>query len=360
MRKIKILFFISFLYATASAQETSDCSKVLKRAQKIYDTGEIEKVEGTLSECLESGGFTNAEKTEALKMIILCNLFDDNILEAEKNMISLLKTNPDFVPKPTDHQELKELYKKFRIDPLWIIDFMGGVNFTYGYLLQDYTLDHYSPDLNNESSYSKYKSKLGINAGFQVNYLIKNLWRIQSGFTYRTQNFSTNDSYNVKALGSDSAQQISEAEVSTTLLEVPLGITKEFGRKNIVPHIGFGGAVTYLIGSNHLLERTYLIDGAAAPATGTAVSTLSQNQNLNFVTYLKTGLRYKIGLRGKVILDVKFNFGLLNQTSEDNRYSNSELIYKYYFVPDDFLLHNLSFNVGYSQLLYKPKKLKNK
>lgn len=359
-KSIKILFILCFCCSLVHAQEISDCSKTLKKAQQIYDAGEIEKVEGTLEECLTNDGFTTAEKTEAIKLIIQAHLFDDNIVGAETRMIELLKTNPDFKPKGTDHQEIKELYKKFRTDPLWIIDFMGGVNFSYGYLLQDYTLDHNSPDLDNDATYSDYDSKLGINAGLQVNYLIKNLWRVQSGFKYRTQNFTTDDGYNLKTFGTDSAQQISDAIVSTSLIEIPLGITKEFGRKNIVPHIGFGTAVTYMIGSNHLLERTYLIDGAAAPATGTAVGTLQQNENLNFVTYLKTGLRYKIGATGKVIFDVKFNFGLLNQTSVKDRYANSELVYKYYFIPDDFLLHNLSFNVGYSQLLYKPKKLKNK
>ena len=355
--KNRIIIISSFILLSINtfAQEDSDCSKTLKKAQIIYDAGEIEKVEGMIQACIEDG-FTKTEKTEAYKLLILVNLFEDNQPAAESKMIDLLKTNPDFKPKFNDHKEIKDLYAKFRTDPLFIIDFLGGVNFAYGYLLSDYSIDHSVSDLNNEKSYSKYKAGLGVNGGFNVNYYIKNLWRVHSGFSYRTQSFTTDDTYG--SIGtSDSTQQITEAIVSTTVLEIPLGITKEFGRKVLTPHVGVGGAINYLIGSNHLLERQYLIEGAA-PAQGPSIATLPETRNLNFAVYGKAGIRYKIGLTGKIIVEAKFNMNLLNQTNSNNRYQNSELIYKYYFLPDDYLLHNLSFSVGYSQLIYKPKKIK--
>ena len=61
-----ILLFTSFLL---KAQEESDCAKTLKNAQKVYDSGEIEKVEALLISCLEDG-FTRAQKTEALKVTL--------------------------------------------------------------------------------------------------------------------------------------------------------------------------------------------------------------------------------------------------------------------------------------------------
>ena len=150
-KKIIITILLSFTTLLISAQEESDCAKTLKKAQKIYDSGEIEKVEELLLNCLEEG-FDRSQKTEALKLIVLSNLFDDDLVSADNNMLKLLKANPDFIPKSNDHQEIKSLYAKFRTDPLIIIDFMAGVNLSYGYLMTAYAVDH-------NSSYSSYCPK---------------------------------------------------------------------------------------------------------------------------------------------------------------------------------------------------------
>ena len=121
MRK-NLLITLPFIFMAifSIAQEDSDCSKTLIKAQRIYDSGEIEKVEQLIRACMEDG-FTKAQKTDAYQLIILVNLFEDDMLKAELNMVELLKHNPDFKPKSNDHQEIKDLYKKFRTDPLLII-----------------------------------------------------------------------------------------------------------------------------------------------------------------------------------------------------------------------------------------------
>lgn len=343
-----ILLFVSFFL---KAQEESDCSKTLKNAQKVYDSGEIEKVEALLTNCLEDG-FTRAQKTEALKLIVLANLFDDDLISADKNMIELLKTNPDFKPKSNDHQEIKSLYSKFRTDPLLIIDFMTGVNLSYGYLMTAYAVDH-------NSSYSSYFPKTGINGGFVAHYLIGKLWRVNTGFFYKNKKYNIYNTYNkVSGLDpEDTTVQVIDANVDISSIEIPFGISKEFGRTKLTPHVGVGGNFSTYFNSSHTLTRTYS-DAAFAPIQGTAVDTKAQSSLLNISATANAGVRYKIGLTGKLIFDVRFNFGMWNQSRVNNRYENSTLLYEYYFIPDDFLLHNLSFNIGYSQLLYKPKKHK--
>ena len=141
-------------------------------------------------------------------------------------------------------------------------------------------------------------------------------------------------------------------------VEIPFGFTKEFGRGKLRPHVGVGGSMAVYFDSKHTITRTYS-DAAFAPVQGTAVSTKPQSSLFNISTSANAGVRYKIGVTGKLIFDCRFNFGMWNQTRVNNRYENAALLYEYYFIPDDFLLHNLSFNIGYSHLLYKPKKYKD-
>ena len=351
IKKIFIYIFFLFIAFFAKAQEVSDCSKTLKLAHKTYDAGEIEKVEELLLPCLENG-FTRSEKTEALKLIIQANLFDDDLESADRNMKELLGVNPDFIPKENDHKEIKVLYAKFRTDPLLIIDFLAGVNLSYGYVLSSFEIDHNTPKK------SAYTSEVGINGGAIANYLLKNLWRANLGFFYKSKKYSIGSTYNKNTNVEDTIMQTIDAVVDVTSIEIPFGITKEFGRNKLVPHIGIGANLAAYLNSTHTIKREYS-NADFAPVQGTSVNTISQSSLFNISTTANAGVRYKIGLTGKLIFDVRFNFGLINQSSENNRYENSQLIYQYYFIPDDFLLHNLSFNIGYSQLLYKPKKLRN-
>ena len=345
-----ILLVLAALFLRA--QETSDCSKTLKKAQRVYDAGEIEKVESMLQQCLKDG-FTRAERTEALKLIILVNLFEDDPRSADNNMKRLLTINPDFKPKENDHQEIKDLYAKFRTDPLIIFDFMVGVNLSYGYLMTAYSVDHFNAN-------SSYLPKVGINGGLIANYFLKESWRGNIGFFYRTKNYNIVNSYNVETdlTPEDELKQTIDANVNVTSIAIPFGITKEFGKRKLTPHVGIGGSFETYFNSSHTITRVYS-DAAFAPEQGTAVDTEKQSSLFNISATTNAGVRYKIGLTGKLILDVRFGLGLWNQSRVNNRYENSQLLYQYYFVPDDFLLHNLSFNIGYSQLLYKPKKLKN-
>jgi hypothetical protein len=348
-----IACFISVFWA--NAQEDSDCSKTLKKAQQVYDKGEIEKVEELLNPCLQSDGFNRAEKTEALKLIILATIFDDNIATAENRMIELLKINPDFAPKSGDHQEIKDLYTKFRTAPLVIIDYTFGVNFTDGYVLKNYNVNPYTVNIG-----ALYAPKAGINVGASAHYLLKNKWRAGGGIYYKTQSFNIFDLHNKEYGGAveDTNFQIIDTDVNISQLEIPFAISKEFGNKKLVPHLGLGAAFGIYLSSNHTIQRSYSL-GNVAPQQGTPVNTIAQQRGYNFSGMLNAGVRYKAGLTGKLIFEVRMFTGLTNQTNEYSRYENRELLFKYYFVPDDFLLHNLSINVGYSQLLYKPKKLNN-
>ena len=354
MRKNLLVIPLVLMAIFSIAQEDSDCSKTLKKAQLTYDAGEIEKVEVMLKKCLEEDGFTLAEKTEAEKLIILSKLFEDDIPSAEIMMIDLLKINPDFKPKSNDHQELKDLYSRFRTDPLLILDYTVGLNFTDATISRYYTLNYESPYFKN------YYTKIGANVGVVANYLITKNIRANLGINYKNQNFGIYEFFGYDGSGFEvDDYQAIDAQININLLGFQLGATKEFGRRKVVPFIGTGIFIDAYLSSSHLIERSYQNNEASiANVTGPKVSSLALVKGNNSSIYSDIGLRYKIGLRGKLIFSIKTAVGINNQTYQNNRYNNPELVYKYYFIPDDYLLHNMSINIGYSQLIFKPKKLK--
>ena len=348
-----LLSFVTFVLAVG--QEESDCSKILKKAQIIYDAGEIERVEGMLAGCLEDG-FNRAEKTEALKLIVQVQLFEDNLPQADHYMIELLKTNPDFKPKPGDHQEIKDLYARFRTEPLLIVDYMVGINFTEANVIKYHTVDNDAP------YFKDYSTGVGIAAGINANYYLMDNIRATGGAFYKVSNFTISDLYGYDGTSTDTDDyQNVNAVVNSSQFGVQLGGIKEFGYRKLKPYFGFSVLGDMYLGSNHTLKRSYNnYEDAIAEVTGEQLSTNDIVNGVNLSILNETGLRYKIGLTGKLMFSIRTSLGLLNQTYIPNRYKNAELLYKYYFVPDDYLLHNLSVNIGYSQLIYKPKKLKTK
>ena len=199
-----------------------------------------------------------------------------------------------------------------------------------------------------------------MNGGFVGHYLLKNLWRANAGFFYKTKEYGILNKYNLESglAVEDTKDQTIDALVSIASIDIPFGLTKEFGRTKLTPHIGVGGSFSTYFKSTHTIQREYS-DAAFAPEPETKVNTSDQSSLLNISVMANAGVRYKIGLTGKLIFDVRLGMGMMNQSRVNNRYENSQLLFQYYFLPDDFLLHNLSFNIGYSQLLYKPKKIRD-
>lgn len=352
---ILLIVLMSSFVVGVWAQEDSDCSKNLKKAQRVYDSGEIEKVEAMIAECMLDG-FNFAEKTEGYVLIILVNLFEDNIPQAEVNMVELLKHNPDFRPKSSDHQELKDLYAKFRTDPLLIIDYTVGLNFTEASVLKYHTLNYESP------YFKEYSPRVGAAIGIVGNYLLRNNFRANLGASYKFQNYEVYEFYGYDGSSFDTDDhQLIDARVNTSLIGVQTGVTKEFGRRKLVPYAGLGGIFEIYTNSQHLIERSYVNSEASiGNVTGPSVNSLSLLNGYNLSALVDVGFRYKLGLKGKLIFSVKTSYGLVNQTFAASRYEDPELVYKYYFIPDDYLIHSMSVNIGYSQLIYNPKKLKNK
>ena len=70
------------------------------------------------------------------------------------------------------------------------------------------------------------------------------------------------------------------------------------------------------------------------------------------------GINYKVK-KGNVFLDLRYNYGFQNIVKTEQRYQNdlnNDLLYRYYYLDDDFKLNNFAFTIGYAYNIYKPVK----
>ena len=96
MRYLKFVFLILIALPAFNAfGQEEDCAIKLREAQQLYDAGKIETVPDMLQSCIDKG-FTQEERLTAFKLIILCQIYNDDPDEAHKEMLSFLKRYPEY------------------------------------------------------------------------------------------------------------------------------------------------------------------------------------------------------------------------------------------------------------------------
>lgn len=123
---IKNIYFISiFLLSCLSIQVSAQksCTQKLRDARTAYQEGKLNTLPALLNACIESG-FSKEEKVEALRLVTLAYLFQENEQLAEKSYLKLLQTDPEFQPNQlAEPTELILLHEKFDTSPKF---YFGG------------------------------------------------------------------------------------------------------------------------------------------------------------------------------------------------------------------------------------------
>ena len=344
-----ILLFSSFsLYADISA-DTLTCTQKLNKAQKVYDAGNITEVEGLLSVCVESkAGFSKEEKMQALRLMILSYLFQDENEKAEQKLLALLKEDPEYQLNPAiDPAEFYQLYNSYRTVPVLNIGILAGGNMTSGSEIKTYSID------NSNTNKPTYKSGYGFHAGITADIHLYKQFQINTGVILSFKNFTYQDSL---LYGNYTYIQSKESQM---WLDVPLALKYNFGKKKLRPYIYAGGSFNLLVNANADFTRTNKDRSNAADAGTEKMNDI--RSSINYTALFGAGLRYKVGY-GYMILDVRYTIGLRNVTDPANRFSNSDgaNLFYYGYVSSDFSINNLAVSVGYLKSIYKPKKIKKK
>ncbi len=321
------------------------CTQKLNKAQKVYDAGKIAEVESYLLDCIEEG-FSKEEKMQALRLLILSSLFQDDHDKAETNLLLLLKEDPEYILNPAiDPAEFYELYESYRTLPVINIGLLGGANMTY---IRE--IDTYSIGAEADSK-PTYKSRLGYQGGIVADILLYRQFQVHTGGILSFKNFT----YTNKFLFDEATTLISNE--NQMWLDAPLALKYNLGKKKLKLYGMAGGTFGLLLNANSNLSRDIGSNNITV-----AEGNLPFKQIRSAYTYsalLGLGLRYKVGY-GYIFLDARYTMGLRNVANVKNRYytENGDNLFYYGYVSSDFAVNNLAFSVGYMKSFYKPKKIR--
>ena len=346
---ILLLVLISIgnnLYAeSANISDSVTCTQKLNKAKKVYDAGKITEVESYLKDCIQDG-FTKEEKMQALRLLILSYLFQDEHEKAEQNLLLLFKEDPEYVlNRAVDPAEFYELYNSYRTLPVFNIGITGGLNTTNISEKQHYSLGSSSSDK------SSYKSRFGFQGGVVADILLYKNFQINTGAMLILNNFTYENTFLYNGATTVTSK---ENQMWTS---VPLALKYNIGKGKTKFYALAGGMFGLLISDNSKLSRENSDNANAAKEGTEAFRTIRNPYNISAIVGL--GVRYKVGY-GYIFLDARYSIGLKNEANVKNRFStkNGDNLYYYGYVSSDFNANNLLISVGYMKSIYKPKKVR--
>ena len=328
---------LSLFLTSQLLMSQDDCSSTLERAEKLFEQGVIEDIPGLLAGCISSG-FNREEKRRAQKLVILAYLFDNKIQEAEDEMVSFLRNNPEYEIKADDPAEFTTLFASFRTYPYLSAGVFLGGNLSSAFMQEPY--GPYNTSLFEGQFSPLPEMQIGAAAYiFLTNRLELNIESVytRNSFTY------TNLQYGFVEVYRKETQQ---------RLEFPVSLTYDFSGDKWRPYFRIGASYGLILSSHSDYKRSHMNTGSElSTVEGNNLDITDRRSSGIFNGILGAGLKYKIP-RGFFFFDLRYSHGLTELVNSESRW-DQETVFRYYHADGDFQMNNLSFSVGYRYSFYK-------
>ena len=312
----------------------------LLKAQKMYDLGKIEKIHDYLTPFLPKA--SKAELISAYRLLILTNIYEKKNNDADSLMNVLLNFENEYTLQSSDSiGEFADLYNSYRTNPKY------GFSFVFGYITPQVTpLKNYGTNNLLENNYKYSSNSLSFNVGLNFTYYLYKDVSLDAGLIFTLLNYKNKLNLN-EVMSLDFAE-------TQSILTLPISLRYSYTYKKIKPFILTGFSVNKLLSSSAQVSRHF--NGDISPAvTGPVVDITNSRASYSYALNLGLGFEYKIkhALLG---FQVNYSYALNSAVTPDSRYANPDLIYKYYYVDNDFKIDFFSVSFRYTYLLYSPKK----
>ena len=339
-----LLYLSSFIIVNAQ----NVCTQTLRQARTIYDEGRIHELPDLLKNCLKDG-FSDEEKTEAYRLLILSHIFLDEPDNADEAMLQLLRHNTQFQINPNvDPAEFINLYNTFRTKPIFQWGPIGGVNYTLANVINSYgvhdltlTEDDATP------SYGEYKPNIGFTMGLAVQKELFANFTARGEFHYSIVNFTYSNNPPTALGFFDHFEDFGKQSWAG------LNLTGQYQvlDKSIKPYVKLGGSAQYLISDEWQMNTQ--ISGGETPS-GPDEDLKSFRYNFNYSLIAGAGISQKAG-KFTITFDITYQYGLINITEEN--YDNGRLSTYYGRALNDISLNSINARFGVLIPMYDPKKL---
>lgn len=301
-------------------------------------------------------GFNTEERRQAYKLLVQSYIYLEEPEEADKAMLALLATDHFFEPNiDVDPAEFVSLYERFRTRPLFRIGGKLGLASSAPYATLDYSVGSAS---DGSAKYSP-----GFTVLFGVTFekeLIddkakrKPILTIAPEVSYSVKKYS--ETSEVFIDGNENKAADFEGSVKQSFVEVnPLAkwwLTK--AGRNLDPFLIGGPGFNISLKGSLDDPRLNRIDGSGT-VTGPSIDIGSAYKPLSVSAIIGAGFRYRFG-GIYVVPDIRLQYGLTNVVDPANR-TIPEAVQDYGWIPNNYRLSSVTFNVGIQYAVFSPKKL---
>ncbi len=349
-RSLFILFLLLLGPAVVFAQ-LERCSQNLEEAQLRYDEGRIQDIEELLISCLNEGVYSKSESEQALRLMILSNIFMEEEGKADTLMLRLLQTSHEFLPDAIlDPTEFINLYSTYNTDPVFNIGIKLGQNWSLTDVGQFHTVGQ--PGDKNEYSIIN-----GIYASLLFEWEFKNRFFLYPEISYSQRRYSKEAEFS--GLLTNTIYVTHEIQEKFTWIELPVTVQYILiDKPTFKPYIFAGGSVSYLLASEYpgdVNSRNRIGNSEVKLST---VSSLEDRNQINFNAVLGGGIKLKAG-EGYVTAEIRAGYMITKLTKDSNSLTptaDSDLVHGLWEWYDSFKQHYAAFTIGYTKNIYKPKK----
>ena len=340
MRYMKhIILILPALFVLELFAQQEDCAFKLQEAQQLYAAGRIENVPEMLQPCIERG-FNQEERLQAFKLLILCQIYDDDLDKAHEGMLAFLRRYPEYTLSTTDPDEFRFIFEQYRTRPIVDVGAFAGVNRSHGLISQPF-----SPFNLNKVKPKYTADGFAFQAGALINFYASSRIQISLEPMYAQANFQLV----YEAVPLDGLEALDHFE-RQSYLYIPLSGTYGFVVGKFRPYIRLGAQLGLLFDNT-----TSTTEGIF---TGPDEDNLENRNKLNYWVFGGGGFKYKMN-KSYFFVDIRYNVGLNKYlVSADRRFAQPNHNWVYMYQDSDFRLNSFMLNVGYARSFFNPKRVK--
>ena len=359
------LFACSFV---GFSQTATQCARALNQAEVAFEQGRLTDIINSydnamsgFTRCLQNGIFTVEEEIRAYKLLTKAYLFQDDEAKAEEMFIKLLKVDKEHQLSPEDPAELYLLKDKFNTEPLLRVAVRGGVNKSLPSVIQNFNTFQSGDKRYNESG-----DNTGLGIGFWAEvlaerHLTKGI-EAAAGIQYRIATYEIEGDLIEGELNY-------VAKNTSNMLRFPLMVRyslnydkkdEDGNRIKMLPYVFIGGSFDLLLSAQYVDASRTGGTAFTLPPESADLKANDQVASNNVSIMAGLGVRFRVG-RSEVdffSLELRYDNSLFNYVNPDNRWANEDVNFGIGHVEDDLTLNTVSFSVGYTRSLYKPRKRK--
>lgn len=346
-----MLILISLPNLKALAQTA--CTQSLDRARIAFDDGRIHEIANIVEECLTINGFTEAEKTEALRLLVMSHIYLEEPEKADQRMLELLQHEHEYqINEAVDPTEFILLYQTFRTDPIFRVGFKGGINAT----IVNPNEVNGTFDLT-ETERGEYSIRTGLMGGLSFEYEINEDFTINPEVYFSLQSFEKTSTLPFDPNPESTNLGTSQLTVveDQSWIRVPIQGQYKFMDNKFNPYVSLGGSFDYLLASETAGDETETAFQNEQDRSFASFDMIDSREPINISIVAGVGTKFKLG-EGFLVGELRFYYGVLNSVKEGMFYDNPTT-FTLLNADDQFKQHMVTFSIGYIKNIYAPKKL---